>query len=91
MRALGLLLFLLGVQAGPAAPLPAEVAPKDPNLRLIGRFDLRDPAGPRCAWAGSSVQLKFKGTALNVSLKSSGADQFQVVVDGAPASVLALS
>jgi lysophospholipase L1-like esterase len=91
VRTLIPLLLCLGLQAGPAAPLPVEVPPRDPNVRLVGRFDQRDPAGPRCAWAGSSILVKFQGTALNVSLKSSGADQFQVVIDGAPASVLAAS
>ena len=91
MKALLPLLLCLGLQAKDVAPLPVEVAPKDPNIRLIGRFDLRDAAGPRCAWAGSSIVVKVQGTALNVLLKSSGADQFQVVIDGAPASTLAAS
>jgi lysophospholipase L1-like esterase len=91
VKALLPLLLCLALQSKDVAPLPVEVSPKDANLRLVGRFDLRDAAGPRCAWAGSSILLKFQGTALNVSLKSSGADQFQVVIDGAPASTLATS
>jgi lysophospholipase L1-like esterase len=91
VKLLGVILLLLGLQAAPASPLPEEISPADPNLRLIGRFDRRDPAGPRCAWAGSSIVAKFRGTALNVSLKSSGSDQFQVVIDGMPASVLTTS
>lgn len=91
MRSFLLLLLCLGAQAAPAAPLPVEVGPRDPNLRLVGRFDLRDPAGPRGAWAGSSVLFKFKGTAANASLKSTGGDHVQVVVDGVPTAVLALT
>lgn len=91
MRSLVVVLLLCSPQAGPAAPLPVEVSPTDPNIRLIGRFDRRDPAGPRCAWAGSSVIVRFQGTALNVLIKSSGGDQFQVVVDGAPSSVLVVT
>ena len=86
---LPILFVLLAAQAKDVAPLPVEIAPKDPNIRYVGRFDARDAAGPRCAWAGSSIQVKFQGTSINVSLKTSNADQFQAVVDGAPASVIA--
>jgi len=85
------LLICLALQAGPADPLPVSVGPRDPAIRLIGRFDDRDPAGPRVAWAGSTIAVKFSGTALNVLLKSTGGDRFQVVLDGAPASVLVLT
>jgi lysophospholipase L1-like esterase len=69
--------------------LPVEVGPKDPAIRLLGRWDRRDGAGPRCAWAGSSILFKFKGTAVEVALKSTGADHWQVLVDGKPHAVIA--
>jgi lysophospholipase L1-like esterase len=83
------LLLCLGVQA--AEPLPVEIGPKDPGIRLTGRYDNRDAAGPRMAWAGSLISVRFEGTAINVLLKTTGGDQFQVIVDGAPTSVLALT
>jgi lysophospholipase L1-like esterase len=85
------LLLCLAPQAGGADPLPVSVGPRDPAIRIIGRFDDRDPAGPRVAWAGSTLAVKFSGTELNVQLKSTGGDQFQIVLDGAPSSVLVLS
>jgi lysophospholipase L1-like esterase len=85
------LLALLLCLAPQADPLPVAVGPRDPGIRLIGRFDDRDPAGPRMAWAGSTIAVKFSGSALNVQLKSSGADQYQVLVDGAPTSTLVLT
>jgi lysophospholipase L1-like esterase len=85
------LLLCLVAQEGAVAPLPVEVSPKDPNVRLVGRFDLRDAAGPRCSWSGSAIHVKFKGTALNVVLKASGSDRVQVIVDGTPTSVLTTS
>ncbi|HLY09729.1 MAG TPA: SGNH/GDSL hydrolase family protein [Planctomycetota bacterium] len=91
MKLLLPVLLCLLPQGVPADPLPVSVGPRDPAIRLIGRFDDRDPAGPRMAWAGSTVAVKFTGSALNVQLRSSGADQFQVVLDGSPASVLALT
>jgi len=90
MKLPALLLVCLSLQASPPAPLPVEVSPKDPHIRLVGRFDWRDAAGPRAQWAGSSIVVKFQGTALNASLKTGGNDQVQVVVDGAPTTVLML-
>jgi lysophospholipase L1-like esterase len=58
--------------------------------RLIGRIDESDPAGPRFAWAGSAVAVRFTGTAIGVRLRGSS-DYFAVTLDGAPWSVLAAS
>jgi lysophospholipase L1-like esterase len=85
------LIPLLLCLAPQADPLPVDVSPGDSCIRIVGRFDARDPAGPRVAWAGSTIAVKFEGAALNVRLKSTGADEVQVVVDGAPTSVLKLS
>ena len=74
--------------AGEAAPLAYSVSPTDPRLRYEGRFDLRDAAGPRCAWPASAVTLRFQGTGLNVRLADSNNDEYEVVVDGQPSAVL---
>jgi len=81
---------LSGAKADPAlppppaatAPLPVQIPATDPRIRYIGRFDLRDPAGPRCQWPGSAVELRFQGTDLNARLKELGNDRYQIVVDG---------
>lgn len=88
MKHLLALLFCLLPQAD---PLPVSAGPRDPAIRLIGRFDDRDPAGPRMAWAGSTIAVSFTGSALSVELKTSGADQYQVILDGAPTSTLVLA
>lgn len=74
--------------AGEAAPLAYAVAPNDPRLRYEGRFDLRDAAGPRCAWPASAVTFRVEGTGLNVRLGDSNNDEYQVIVDGQPSAVL---
>jgi lysophospholipase L1-like esterase len=56
--------------------------------RLSGRFDLEDPAGPRCAWAGSTIVARFTGTAVAVGLRGSS-DFFDVTLDGATLPTLA--
>ena len=81
-----------GCWAEDATPLPVEVAPNDPNIRYIGRFDLRNASVPRCAWPASTIVARFRGVALNAKLKASkGEDYFEVVVDGKRHPVLALN
>lgn len=40
-------------------PSPREADAKDPHIRYIGRFDMRDPAGPRANWPASAVEVRF--------------------------------
>ena len=55
--------------------------PGTPSVRLIGRFDLTDPARPTAEWSGSAMQARFSGT--SVSAKLGGANNyFAVVLDG---------
>src|SRR5689334_22959134 len=83
-----LLLVSLRSFAGDA-PLPVEVPPTEAKLQYSGRFDTRDPKGPRCAWSACAVTMKFKGTAVNARLGEQGTDRVQVVIDGKPVKVLA--
>jgi photosystem II stability/assembly factor-like uncharacterized protein/lysophospholipase L1-like esterase len=68
--------------------LPVKVAANDRNIRYEGRFDASDAAGPRAAWSASAVALRFRGTALNVRMKDSPSDRWQVEVNGAPTTTL---
>jgi lysophospholipase L1-like esterase len=91
MRFCGSLFFCLCslVPAMASDPeLPVAVAPTDANIRYVGRFNTRDPAGPRCAWSNSSVIVRFQGTAINAKIADIGADQWQVVVDGKPTKII---
>ena len=78
----------VGVAAGDDAGLPVKIGATDADVRYVGRFDNRDPAGPRCAWSNSAVRLKFSGTALNVKLADTNANQWQVTIDGKAASLI---
>lgn len=51
---------------------------------LLGRFDTRDPAGPRCAWTACGFSTRVSGAGLDVGLTGPADIRFQVVVDGAP-------
>ncbi len=68
--------------------LPVAVSINDSHLRFVGRFDHRDPAGPRCAWSGSALVVHFQGTAFNVCIREKGEDLYQVIVDGVPTTQL---
>jgi lysophospholipase L1-like esterase len=74
-----------------AAALPVAVAANDPLLRYTGRFDWNSRTAPRAAWSASTVALKFRGTALNVRLKDSPSNRWQVEVDGVPTTTLQMT
>ena len=60
-------------------------------IHYLGRFDRRDPAGPRFAWPGTGIAATFEGTGLNVTLADTGANLLVVVVDGGAATTVATS
>lgn len=58
------------------------------TTHLLGRFDVRDPAGPRFAWPGSAIAATFTGTGITAQLRDSGTSYFAVVIDGAAPAVV---
>lgn len=50
------------------------------GVRLIGRVDTEDAAGPRFAWSGTGLVACFSGTSVGVRL--AGGQQYTVVLDG---------
>ncbi len=60
-----------------------------PPPRFVGRW-VPEPSGQgmRCAWSGSYVVGRFKGTGVSVRIKDEGFNLFQVVIDGEPRKVL---
>jgi lysophospholipase L1-like esterase len=72
--------------SGPDAS--GEAAPALATLHYVGRFDRRDPTGPRFNWPGAEIRTRFSGTAATIHLADSGGDRFWVSVDGAAPSAL---
>ena len=58
-------------------------------VHLVGRFDLRDPRGPRFAWPGSAIRATFEGRGLDMRLRDEGTNFLSVVVDRGTPTVLA--
>lgn len=73
-----------GTGAGGQTPVAAEsTAP-----RFVGRWLPESDRGMRCAWSGSYVIGRFKGTGLSARIKDEGNNLFQVVIDGETKKVL---
>lgn len=57
-----------------------------PSVATFGRWDTRDPAGPRAAWPGSKLRLRFRGTEVSLTLDelpgAGGPSEWDVAVDG---------
>jgi lysophospholipase L1-like esterase len=86
-----ILTIILLIRAGvvlAADALPVSIHPDDKSVHFIGRFDSSDKAGPRCAWPASAITIRFRASAMNIKFASTGADQWQVIVDGKETEVL---
>lgn len=62
------------------------------EMHFIGRFDNRDPLGPRFSWAGSRIRTRFDGTGVAIKLSeisgNGDPDRLDVSIDGAPSTLL---
>lgn len=103
-----LALLLVGCHSAPSdrAPTPAmtasarvfsEVPGSDSRIRIEGRAAASDQ-GPRFAWPGTRVHIRFEGTALHVRLAEApfgdairDRDTIGVSVDGAPLAQFSLA
>jgi lysophospholipase L1-like esterase len=65
-------------------------APTSTAPRFVGRWVPEPGGGPgmRCAWSGSYVVGRFKGTGISVKIKDEGFNLFQVIIDGEIKKVL---
>ncbi|MBX3228526.1 MAG: hypothetical protein KIT84_07730 [Labilithrix sp.] len=77
-----------GQNDGDATTDPPPSGP--PAVQYIGRFDTRDPAGPKCAWPGCRIIARFSGTKvsarfneINYTWMEGTPSEWDVVVDGA--------
>ena len=86
-----------------ASPDAATVGEEDagpPAIRYVGRFDTRDPQGPKCAWPGCRIIARFQGTQVSADLTELAESWFDpngkpsewdVIVDGVTTHKLVLS
>jgi lysophospholipase L1-like esterase len=69
-----------------ASPKADGAPPAPPAIRFVGRFDTRDPAGPRCSFSGCRIIADYTGTDVSVRLAETpgitGSSELDVVVDG---------
>jgi aryl-phospho-beta-D-glucosidase BglC (GH1 family) len=72
-------------------PTQTPTPSASPTILYNGRFDFSDPQGPKCAWSGSNAELNFYGTEVSVTLKSTGENWFQAIVDDKPQTPFSVS
>jgi lysophospholipase L1-like esterase len=77
--------------AGTPPDAPADANVPTATVHFLGRFDTRDPMGPRFAWPGSAIAATFMGTGITAKLHDAGTNTFAVVVDGGKPTVLSTS
>jgi lysophospholipase L1-like esterase len=75
---------------------PPEYGPVE--VQLIGRFERRDPAGPRCGWPGCRIVARFEGTGVTARLREIDASwmegapsEWDLTIDGQAKPKIALS
>jgi lysophospholipase L1-like esterase len=86
-----------GSRAG-AAAAPVVIAPSDPGIRFVGRWDTSDPELPRSAWPAAAFAFRFTGTAAGLVLEDSvlsddtpDGDWLAISLDGRDLPPVALS
>ncbi len=74
---------------GTATNEPSEPVPTGPPaVAFVGRFETSDPKGPKAAWPGTRIIVRFEGTAASVKLEEDfdgddeGPSEWDVIVDG---------
>jgi len=80
------------------APGPIVVAPTDPGIRYVGRWDTSDPTVARAAWSATAFSFRFTGTSLELALEDTALsdgtpddDWLAVTLDGRELPPFALS
>ncbi len=79
-----------GDDGGGGGSVDGDVAPQGPPaIGFIGRFDTRDPAGPKAAWPGTRIVIRFRGTDVTVRFDDQfddgkpGPSEWDATIDGA--------
>jgi lysophospholipase L1-like esterase len=86
---LPLLMLIAGSMVTPPQ-VDVLISPSDARIHYTGRFDTSDPRAVRFDWSGSVVEFSFRGTGVDMVLEDS-LNMFNVYVNGAPSSILAVS
>jgi len=83
-----------GGVSGPDANCSAEQVPPvgAPGgaaiTKLVGRYDLADPARPRFDWSGNSMSARFEGSEVTWGAESATEQIYEVVIDGVAQQVI---
>jgi hypothetical protein len=61
------------------------IAPTDPNIQYMGRWNFSNPSLPTIAWQGGAITVNFSGTEIKATLDADDtanhSEVFRVVID----------
>ena len=67
------------------------VTPYDRRIVYVGRWDNRDPYGPKGSWSAVEARVEVKGSGVQARIQDSGSDWLQIEVDGRPTQAVQLT
>lgn len=76
------LLLCLSVTHADSLPTTAGEGFIADQVRLIGRFDIKEPGKAVFTWPGSAMEFRFSGSTVSIGMESSERIRFAVSVDG---------
>jgi len=88
-RCLALLpLLFFATLARSQTPLPHVLPAADSKVVYVGRVDHDAPGGPRVQWPASEIRLRFRGTALQMTLSDTGLNRYTLTIDDAKPTMI---
>ena len=80
-----LLLLLLSVLLLLGTAGATVVAPDNPNIQYMGRWNFDNPTAPWACWKGCTFKVRFDGTAITADVDAGEyTEQYRVIIDGVP-------
>jgi hypothetical protein len=90
-RSAAQLLLLAFAKAISSGAVAETIAPADARIHYEGRLDWADPQAPTMSFPGSAIVVQLGGSGLDARMSTTIADHVEVVVDGRPTRVIALT
>ena len=80
-------LLFVGMVSCETYLVAANISPADSRIAYMGRWEFSNPSEPWCTWQGSSITMRFRGTAIRAEFDSTLRPEYiRVIIDGDAAS-----
>ncbi len=75
--------LIVGVLFCEANHAATKIDPADSRICYMGRWEFSNPSSPWCAWQGSSITARFRGSAVQAEIESGSRPVYiRVIIDG---------